>query len=90
MEQLAAFKAGGRLSRIGPNKGGHWQVVEGHCRVTLRYPDLQAGSCSRAVGGGLGVGPDQGIDALGGDPGASQLAVQRQEQWRFALVERVP
>lgn len=27
-KQLAALKAGGRLRRIGPNKGGHWQVVE--------------------------------------------------------------
>ncbi len=27
-KQLAALKAAGRLHRIGPNKGGHWQVVE--------------------------------------------------------------
>jgi predicted HTH transcriptional regulator len=27
-KQLAALKAGGHLSRIGLNKGGHWQVVE--------------------------------------------------------------
>lgn len=27
-KQLAALKAAGRLRRIGPNKGGHWQVVE--------------------------------------------------------------
>jgi len=27
-KQLAALKAGGRLRRIGPNKGGYWQVVE--------------------------------------------------------------
>ncbi|TBW34562.1 winged helix-turn-helix transcriptional regulator [Azotobacter chroococcum] len=27
-KQLAALKAGDRLRRIGPNKGGHWQVVE--------------------------------------------------------------
>ena len=26
-KQLAALKAAGRLRRIGPNKGGHWQVV---------------------------------------------------------------
>ncbi|AJE22036.1 Fic family protein [Azotobacter chroococcum] len=26
-KQLAALKAGGRLRRIGPNKGGHWQVT---------------------------------------------------------------
>lgn len=27
-KQLAALKAAGRLRRVGPNKGGHWQVVE--------------------------------------------------------------
>lgn len=27
-KQLAALKAGGRLRRIGPNKGGYWQVVK--------------------------------------------------------------
>lgn len=27
-KQLAALKASGRLRRIGPNKGGYWQVVE--------------------------------------------------------------
>lgn len=27
-KQLAALKVAGRLRRIGPNKGGHWQVVE--------------------------------------------------------------
>lgn len=27
-KQLAALKAAGRLRRIGPNKGGHWQVLE--------------------------------------------------------------
>ena len=27
-KQLAVLKAAGRLRRIGPNKGGHWQVVE--------------------------------------------------------------
>ena len=28
-KQIAALKAEGLLKRIGPDKGGHWQVVEG-------------------------------------------------------------
>lgn len=27
-KQIAALKAEGLLKRIGPDKGGHWQVVE--------------------------------------------------------------
>jgi predicted HTH transcriptional regulator len=30
-KQLAKLKATGRIARVGPNKGGHWQVSEGGC-----------------------------------------------------------
>ncbi len=28
IEQIAKLKASGRLRRIGPDKGGHWEVVK--------------------------------------------------------------
>lgn len=33
-KQIAALKAEGRLKRIGPDKGGHWQVVRVVAAVT--------------------------------------------------------
>ena len=29
IEQISKLKASGRLRRIGPDKGGHWEVVKG-------------------------------------------------------------
>ena len=28
-KQIAALKENGQLRRVGPDKGGHWEVVEG-------------------------------------------------------------
>ena len=45
--QLDKLKASGRLRRVGPDRGGHWMVVDGHDAVGTEETDAQAGDRRR-------------------------------------------